>query len=465
LFDANGDGSYDSRCFEWIFVRGPSSEAGSIQFAFGKGNCSGEVNAGLAQVNGMCIPLGTGGSQNTAGPIYFAGSDTIRIFVCDNSSGEMSLCDFCVLEASCEAEFTINRTWTATDDCGNSSTCEQTIKIRDDAPPVISALPAPTTIECPATPSFTIPTATDECDDMPSLSFNDVSVEGPCAGDYSVTRTWTATDACGNASTASQTINVHCSQQLDVKVFLEGPYDAGTETMSSLLNYYHLLPGQDPELSMDFLASILGTPTAVGQPYSIPPWNHMGTEGDGYGDVTTNPGSIPYPATVTDWVLVSIRTLDLDPGSTVWKCAGLLHEDGTVEIPADCPCLDLEPETNYHILVEHRNHLAVMSYGTMLSGNTLANDFTTTDSWKFDIGSPQEVTQKLIGGKYVMYGANGDQVISRTEIISADNAVWIGQNSQIFIYRAGDHDLNADVNSIDRAIWIPNVSLFNFIQH
>src|SRR6266481_4142012 len=72
-----------------------------------------------------------------------------------------------------------------------------------------TALPGPTTIDCPATPVFAVATATDACDPSVTPTFTDVTTPGSCAGNYSVTRTWTATDACGNVSApASQTINV-----------------------------------------------------------------------------------------------------------------------------------------------------------------------------------------------------------------------------------------------------------------
>jgi hypothetical protein len=155
----------------------------------------------------------------------------------------------------------------------------------------------------------------------------------------------------------------------------------------------------------------------------------------------------------------------MEPTSTVWKCAGLLHNDGVVEFPEECPCMNMISTTPYYIVVEHRNHLAVMSYGTPPIGNILGYDFTTNDSWKLDIGSPQEVTQKMIGDVYTMYAANSEQIATRTDIISPDNAVWLIHNSQIFTYLTGDHNLNADVNSFDRALWLQNVSLFNLISH
>ncbi|MFC4511279.1 hypothetical protein ACFO28_13245, partial [Flavobacterium buctense] len=109
---------------------------------------------------------------------------------------------------ACAGSYSVTRTWTATDACGNSSSASQTITVTDTTAPVIAALPAPSTISCPATPSFATATATDACGSGASLTFNDVTTNGACAGSYSVTRTWTATDACGNSSSASQTITV-----------------------------------------------------------------------------------------------------------------------------------------------------------------------------------------------------------------------------------------------------------------
>ena len=109
---------------------------------------------------------------------------------------------------ACAGSYSVTRTWTALDACGNASTASQTINVQDITAPVIAALPAPSTIDCPATPVFAVATATDACGSAFTLTFADVTTPGACAGSYSVTRTWTATDACGNSSTAFQTINV-----------------------------------------------------------------------------------------------------------------------------------------------------------------------------------------------------------------------------------------------------------------
>src|SRR5260221_4318075 len=51
------------------------------------------------------------------------------------------------------------------------------------------------------------PTATDACDPSPTLTFADVTTPGSCPQAYSVTRTWTAREICGNHATNPDTQN------------------------------------------------------------------------------------------------------------------------------------------------------------------------------------------------------------------------------------------------------------------
>ncbi|MFV5690371.1 gliding motility-associated C-terminal domain-containing protein, partial [Flavobacterium sp. ZT3R25] len=109
---------------------------------------------------------------------------------------------------NCASNYTLTRTWTATDVCGNTASKSQVITVQDKTAPIIAALPSASTISCPAIPAFAIATATDNCASAVTLTFADVTTNGQCAGSYSVTRTWIASDACGNTAKATQTINV-----------------------------------------------------------------------------------------------------------------------------------------------------------------------------------------------------------------------------------------------------------------
>jgi gliding motility-associated-like protein len=127
----------------------------------------------------------------------------------DNCAGDVTLTfNDVTTNGACAGSYSVTRTWTATDACGNTASATQTINVEDTSAPVIDALPETATIDCPATPEFAQATATDACGSDFTLTFEDTTTQGTCTGSYSVTRTWTATDACGNASTATQTINV-----------------------------------------------------------------------------------------------------------------------------------------------------------------------------------------------------------------------------------------------------------------
>src|SRR6187397_1593314 len=79
--------------------------------------------------------------------------------------------------------------------------------IDDNFASVFTSVPDAATIECPLTPSFGIPTASDACGAV-SITSTDASAPGTCANEYTLTRTFIATDACGNTATASQVITV-----------------------------------------------------------------------------------------------------------------------------------------------------------------------------------------------------------------------------------------------------------------
>src|SRR4029077_18251434 len=97
---------------------------------------------------------------------------------------------------TCAGTYSETRTWIATDACGNTSeTRSQTITFQDVTPPVIGNAGADATIDCPASPTFTAPTASDSCNSATVTQVgSDSTANGTCAGTYSETRTWHATD-------------------------------------------------------------------------------------------------------------------------------------------------------------------------------------------------------------------------------------------------------------------------------
>src|SRR5262249_50628274 len=104
--------------------------------------------------------------------------------------------------------YEITRTWTATDDCGNTATATQKLTVKDTTKPTVASCPGEQTIECPAQPSFGTPQFNDNCDTDLAVTFSDAITPANCAGTYDQTRTWKAEDTCHNFITCSQTIHV-----------------------------------------------------------------------------------------------------------------------------------------------------------------------------------------------------------------------------------------------------------------
>jgi hypothetical protein len=116
-------------------------------------------------------------------------------------------CSAVRLSASTSGECSAVITVTGTDACNNPASVTYNTHI-DNTRPVLSGCPATTvSVQCIAdVPLPANVTANDNCDGQLAVSFNESSAGPDC--DKTITRTWSATDTCGNTTTCSQTITV-----------------------------------------------------------------------------------------------------------------------------------------------------------------------------------------------------------------------------------------------------------------
>jgi gliding motility-associated-like protein len=124
------------------------------------------------------------------------------------SSGLEATYDDIISEGNCPNTYTIERKWLVIDECENMSSHLQIITVQDTtAPEFIESLPADITVECDAIPETETLTASDNCEDV-SVEFSEEIVEGACIGNQIISRTWSATDSCGNTVSHTQIITV-----------------------------------------------------------------------------------------------------------------------------------------------------------------------------------------------------------------------------------------------------------------
>jgi hypothetical protein len=130
------------------------------------------------------------------------------VFAADACDEDVAVDYSDVIEAgNCPASYTIVRTWTATDNCGNSAEYVQHIFVSDTQDPIFLFVPGPAEFSCEDDVDFGNPIVEDDCSTF-ELTFSD-EYDYSCANTYTITRTWIATDACNNESTATSVYNVY----------------------------------------------------------------------------------------------------------------------------------------------------------------------------------------------------------------------------------------------------------------
>ena len=211
---------------------------------------------------------------------------------------------------------------------------------------------------------------------------------------------------------------------LDVKVFLEGPYTIGGG-MDTSLNAAGYLPVQ--------------------QPFSSPPLYYNGIEkvGNDFFSAHTD---------LLDWVLIELRT-GTSASNIVAQRSGLLKSNGMiVGLDGVNPLRFGLPSGDYYIVVRHKNHLAIMSANpvTFSSGSVTNYDFTTGQNKAYGNNSMAD----LGDGSYGMYAGdtNGDG-----QITTLDYNLWLPKARAAETgYESADMNLDGQNTTLDYNLWLPN---------
>ncbi|MEZ5040487.1 MAG: T9SS type A sorting domain-containing protein [Saprospiraceae bacterium] len=177
--------------------------------------------------NGEVMQIGCMDNIENWDPNAFRVSD---VRVTDNcSSVEVSLQSSQMNQGDCTSIGYLSKwrhTWTATDACGNVATFFFITELVDHTPPTFSYVPADLSTNCHNIPPPEQAWAFDACTSV-DISFAQTVQAGSCGGESTIIRTWTATDECGNATSAQQ--KIHIIDNTPPRIFIQDPDLVGLE--------------------------------------------------------------------------------------------------------------------------------------------------------------------------------------------------------------------------------------------
>ncbi|MCB0822794.1 MAG: hypothetical protein KDC09_08875 [Bacteroidales bacterium] len=245
-----------------------------------------------------------------------------------------------------------------------------------------------------------------------------------------VSSTWLGTFKCLSNGAYSRNIFVDQveSKQLDISVLLEGPYNTGTNLMSTSLNTQNYIP--------------LDQPYNPYLPYyneNSPVWKYTGLE-----------SVASIPSGVVDWIVVQLRDAatpaTASSSTAIYTTAAFLFEDGSVVDLDGSSLLRFDPiqSQNLYVVIFHRNHLGVISAaGLTESGGIYSYDFSSGSAQAYGGTNGHKELEPGVWGMVAGDGS-GNGLIQNTD----ETAVWkvdLGQSG----YKGGDFDMNGLVQNTD----------------
>jgi hypothetical protein len=143
-----------------------------------------------------------------------------------------------------EHEYQLVRTWSAVDQEGLQSTHIQTITVTDTTAPTLLYTPDNQSFACESIPTERSNYARDNCDETVTVVETATTAAGSCEDDYTITRSWTATDKAGNTVSHSHEIQIFDT---------DAPKSYGN-------NLHCVMPGEDNKFAqfIDPIGSLFG---------------------------------------------------------------------------------------------------------------------------------------------------------------------------------------------------------------
>ncbi len=168
---------------------------------------------------------------------------------------------------------------------------------------------------------------------------------------------------------------------LNLRVFLQGPYNSGNGSMDDGLRSLSQFPNVEPYTGLGF--------------------THQG-EGGGE-SINSSVLNVTGNNAIVDWIFVELRDQN-NSASVVNTRAALLQRDGDIVDLDGVSALSMAVASdNYYVSVRHRNHLGVMTAGTVALSTGAAATVNFTSAGTSTFGSEARIN---VGGVMALWSGN-----------------------------------------------------------